>query len=62
MGEFWKKKKKANGKIREHWKWRTWGGGFFFLHNTKISSFDGTQKLYWRLEKSFGGFTLILQI
>jgi len=23
-------------------------GGFIFLHNTKFSSFGGTQKLYWK--------------
>jgi len=32
-------------------------GGLTFLHNTKLSSFGGTKKLYWRsFLRGFGGF------
>jgi len=38
-------------------------GGLTFLHNTKLSSFGGTKKLYWgRVLGGFGGLIRIIQI
>jgi len=52
-GGVWKKRKEQVEEIDDVERGRLWG--FIFLHNTKSSSFGGTQKLYWR--EGFGGFT-----
>jgi len=44
--------------IEENWRGGEGGtlGGLTFLHNTKLSSFGGTKKLYWRVLGNLGGF------
>ena len=46
MGGVWKKRKEQVEEIDDIERRGFWG--FIFLHNTKPSSFGGTQKLYWR--------------
>jgi len=41
-----RKKELVSGRIRGKWEGVFWG--LTFLHNTKLSSFGRTKKMYWR--------------